>query len=133
MRRVTVTLGLALALSACAGQVPHCPAGAERMQVAELLFGHNIGDKLGVSEADFRRFVDEELTPRFPDGLTIVNASGQWREGDRIVREPSKVVLIAIPDAPDVRAKLDAARDAYKRRFKQQAVGLILRSSCVSF
>ena len=47
------------------------------MRTAQLFFGQNIGGERGVSEADFRKFVDEELTPRFPSGLTVLEGGGQ--------------------------------------------------------
>lgn len=105
------------------------------MLSAELLFGRKIGDHVGVSEAAFRRFVDQEVTPRFPDGLTILDASGQYhdRRRDRLIREPSKLVLIATSDEIANREKLAGIVDAYKRSFDQQSVGLILKPACASF
>lgn len=63
---------------------------------AEMLFGRKIGDRVGVSEADFAAFAAREITPRFPDGLTIIDARGQYRDAgrERLIREPSKLVLI---------------------------------------
>lgn len=111
-----------------------CSPGQEAMLTAELLFGRKIGERLGVSETAFRRFVDEEVTPRFPDGLTILDASGQYRDsGDVLIREPSKILLIALKDEPEGRARLAAIAQAYKTRFHQQSVGTILRPACVSF
>ena len=46
----------------------------------ELLFGRNIGGKLGVSEAQRRAFLAREVSPRFPDGLTVFDTAGQWRD-----------------------------------------------------
>ena len=43
------------------------------------MFGRNIGNRIGVSEGDFGRFVDGEIMSRFPNGLTVFNAAGQWR------------------------------------------------------
>lgn len=125
-----------LVLGGCAASAePACPGGGAWQPVAELLFGRNIGDRPGVSEADFRRYVEEELTPRFPDGLTIVDAEGQYRDRARgvSVREQSKLVLIAFHDSPHEYRKLEAAAEAYKRRFRQQAVGIIVKRACVSF
>lgn len=102
---------------------------------AEMLFGRNIGDRLGVSETDFARFVSREITPRFPDGLTIVDARGQYRDTDRgrLIREPSKVVLITFRDNPQKRAALSAIAEAYKATFKQQSVLTTTRETCASF
>ena len=88
-----------------------------------------------MSQAAFAAFIDEEVTPRFPAGLTILDGKGQYRDGGRgvIVREPSKIVLIAVKDDADTRQKLAAIAEAYKRRFAQQSVGTIFRPACVSF
>ena len=95
-------------LSSCASLGPAtCPAGQSPGRTVELFFGRNIGDRLGVSEADFQRFVDEELTPRFPDGLTVVDAAGQWRGASGLIgREPSKLVILVLLAAPATRASL---------------------------
>jgi hypothetical protein len=108
---------------------------AESMVSAELLFGRKIGDRIGVSEAAFAAFLAREITPRFPDGLTVVDARGQWRDQDRgtIVREPSKLVLLTFRDEAAKRENLGAIAEIYKREFRQQSVLTSLRTSCVTF
>jgi Protein of unknown function (DUF3574) len=113
--------------------VATCGLTAKPHVVAELIFGRNIGDRLGVGEGEFRRFVDEEVTPRFPDGFTVLDGHGQWREGGRIVREPSKVLVVALVEEERGRAELAAIAEAYKARFRQHSVITILRPGCVSF
>jgi hypothetical protein len=127
---------LALALAGCAtAPTPgRCPAGEERLRTAQLFFGRNIGDQPGVSEAAFRKFVDEELTTRFPDGLTILDGGGQWRGSEnQLIREASKVVLIVLPKTADAPQRVEAVRTAYKSRFHQDSVLLVTQASCVSF
>lgn len=129
-------LVLALALGACAAveRPPLCPAGQEHLRTAQLFFGRNVGARPGVSEADFRKFVDEELTPRFPDGLTILDGGGQWRGAEnQLIREAAKVVLIVLPRKGDAAQRIDAVRAAYKTRFVQDSVLLVTQASCVSF
>ena len=41
--------------------------------------------------------------------------------------------MIAMPPGADNDARLDQIIEAYKTRFKQQSVGLIIRPACVSF
>ena len=120
---------------AAAAQSLACPAPQKAQQVAELLFGRKIGDRIGVSEAQWTRFVDREISPRFPDGLTVLEAKGQWRDPDRnrIVREPSKLVQIVLPGKAEDQQRLNEIAEAYKKKFRQQAVGLIVRPACVSF
>jgi len=114
---------------------PPCHGAQQLRMVAELLFGRDIGRRVGVSEAAWASFVARELTPRFPDGLTITDAIGQRRDRDsgRTVQEPSKHVEIVLPGNRDDEARLDAVAAAYKHQFHQQSVGVIVRPACVSF
>lgn len=99
----------------------------------ELYFGRNIGSRVGVSERQWQAFVDRELTPRFPFGLTVIDGKGQWREGRTIVREPSKIVIVVTPDDADTRARLAAATAAYIKQFKQKSVGVVTQAVCAAF
>lgn len=128
-----LALGACLLVAGCATAPGACPPGAKSMLVAEMLFGRNVGDRVGVSEAAFRRFVDEDLTPRFPDGLTVLDAQGQYGSAGGIVKEPSKVVVIALDDTPEAEKRLSDAAEAYKRKFRQESVGIVRKRSCVSF
>jgi hypothetical protein len=112
-----------------------CRDPMKRMVVVDLLFGRNIDGRLGVTESRFTQFLAEEITPRFPDGLTVFDTTGQWRHEQRkiITRERSKVVMIAVTEDAGLQAKLDAIVAAYKQRFRQQSVGVMIRPACVSF
>jgi hypothetical protein len=114
---------------------PSCHGAQQPKMVAELMFGRDIGHGIGVSEAEWQHFVTRELVSRFPDGLTIIDAIGQWRDRDsgKIVHEPSKHVEIVLPGNKDDDARLDAVVAAYKRTFHQHSVGVILRPACVAF
>ena len=137
MRRVALLVVLAAVpvLPACTVLPQACAPPAESMVTAELLFGRKIGDRIGVSDAAFAAFLASEITPRFPDGLTVVDARGQWRDSERgsIVREPSKLVLLTFRDDAAKRENLTAIADAYKQQFRQQSVLTSLRTSCVTF
>ena len=99
------------------------------------MFGRKMGGQIAVSQAAWARFVDREITPRFPDGLTVIDATGQWRDPreGRIVREPSKLVQIVLPGKDEDQQHLDEIAAAYKARFHQQSVGIIVRPACVAF
>jgi Protein of unknown function (DUF3574) len=136
MRRCVLLLAMAGALSGCAAMgAPSCGSGGQPELVAEMVFGRNIGDSLGVSEADWNRFLDEEVTPRFPDGLTVMSASGQWRDTERgnVVQEPSNVLVVVLDDEGQDKPRIAEIATAYKQRFKQQGVLTMLRPACVSF
>lgn len=130
---------LALSLSGCAAapdmatRAAACPQGQEPMRLAQLFFGRATPGGGAVSEAEFKAFLDEEITPRFPAGLTVLDGGGQWRGAEnQLIREASKVVLIVIP-ARGERAKVDQVREAYKARFKQESVLLVTQQACVAF
>jgi hypothetical protein len=112
-----------------------CNAPQQPMQQVELMFGRNIGGHLGVSEAAWSRFLAREVTPRFPDGLSVLDAAGQWqdKERGRVVREPSKLVVIVTADDAPARDKLAAIVAAYKQQFRQHSVGVISRPVCAAF
>lgn len=125
-----------LLLSGCASlTAPACPAGQQPMRMAQLFFGQNIGGKPGVSDAEFRRFTDDELTPRFPNGLTVLDGGGQWKGADnKLIREASKVVVLVLPlHGGDVSRKLGEVRQAYNQRFHQDSVMLVTQTACVAF
>jgi len=113
---------------------PACPAGQEAHRTAQLFFGRNIAGRPGVNEPEFRRFVDQVLAPKFPDGLTVLDGGGRWRgDENALIRQASKVVLIVLPKGREDLPRLDAVRDAYKARFHQDSVLLITPAACVSF
>lgn len=132
-----ISLLLAIGSTALAAQsLPSaCHVGQHGRLMAELTFGRDIGRRIGVSEEAWRRFLDNEVTPRFPDGFTVVSALGQWRDrrSGRIVREPSKLVIIVLPGNSDDQARLEAIAGAYKRQFQQQSVGVIVQPACTAF
>jgi len=133
---LTLALTLALALAGGAdAQLLDCLGGQRPGQMAELMFGRNIGRRLAVNEADWSRFVDREIISRFPSGLTMFNAACYWGDATtkKIIREPSKVVQIVLPGQAEDIARLNEIVAAYKQRFKQQSVVMIVRPACVSF
>ena len=143
LRHATAALGRALAIlvlaPALAGtadaQLVECRGGQKPTQVAELMFGRNIGARFAVSESQWGRFVDREIMSRFPEGLTVYDAGGQWRDraSNKILRERSKVVQIVLPGHDEDVARLNEIAEAYKARFKQHSVITIVRPACVSF
>ena len=132
-------LAVALLLAGCVsvdidGETTICRSGLEPKTTADLYFGRNIGASTGVSDADWATFVDEEITPRFPNGLSVSDVAGQWKGGSgTIIREPSKAVMIVLSGEEGEYARLDAIRDAYKARFRQESVMLVQRQACVGF
>ncbi len=109
-----------------------CTLPAKRMERLELVFGL-IGKQGRVSPRAWAAFMDREVTPRFPDGLTIFDGYGQWRDKrGTINKEPSRLMLIWYQRDAASDAKIEAIRTAYKRRFHQESVLRADEISCVS-
>lgn len=123
-----------MALSAVPARAA-CFEGASERLVVEVLFGRNIGPVLGVTEEAFARFLDQEVTPRFPDGFTVLDMYGQYRGSgsQTIIREPGKYLVIALGDEARDIPRVREVVEAYKREFKQQSVGIFAHTACVSF
>ena len=53
-----------------------CRGSAKAMARLELLFGSTRRQGAPISEEEWTAFLDAEVTPRFPNGLTVL--SGPW-------------------------------------------------------
>ena len=140
-------IGVLVTLGACATHAPATsaptavsaslegdaarPAAAQGWVRSELYFG--VGEESGpadrpqsepISEAQWRAFLDKQVTPRFPDGLTVFDAYGQWLF--RGAREPNrlgtKVLVILHEDTPQRTADIEAIRLAWKQATGHQSV-----------
>ncbi len=147
----TALLAATLALTACASVPPPTssaaptaalqgdaarPAQAGGWVRSELYFG--VGEESSVEaggpadrpqterigEAQWRAFLDKEVTPRFPDGLTVFDAYGQWlfRGAAEPNRLATKVLVILHEDTPQRRDDIEAIRLAWKQATGHQSV-----------
>jgi Protein of unknown function (DUF3574) len=132
-------LAVLLGVSGCASPSTSrysCLLPAERrMLIAELFFGRDINGRAPLTEAEWAGFVAQTITPNFPDGFTVFDGDGQWRNPrtGHIARDPTKILLIAAPRTGDLARRLAALIDAYKTEFGQQSVGIITRDACAAF
>lgn len=100
----------------------------------ELFFGLSRPDGSEITEEEFQAFVDAEVTPRFPDGLTLLTGSGQFRNSDGdIIQEGSKLLILLYPYSRQSSALVEQIRSAYKDEFQQESVLRVDEQSCVSF
>jgi hypothetical protein len=104
---------------------------------AKLYFGLGAADHpgQGVSEAQWRDFLDKEVTPRFPDGLSVLDVYGQWQGKNEAAPESlrSKLLVVDFADSPENRAKIEAIRTAWKQRTGDQSVLSVIQPAEVSF
>ena len=89
-----------------------------------------------MTEAEWARFMAEVVTPAFPDGLTVLDGMGQWRNAaGRVSREDSKILLLVLPgqDQAAASARLAPVTAAWKARFAQESVLTVFRAGCAAF
>jgi len=101
---------------------------------SELYFGLSRQGSADVTPAEWQAFVDEVITPRFPNGLTVLEGNGQWQMRDgSLAKEKSRIVILVHPGTTDQQKKLDEIRQAYKKKFSQEAVMELDESIDVQF
>ena len=107
----------------------------QHMLVAELFFGRNTQGRQPVADAEWTEFAAQTIAPNFPDGFTVFDAQGQWRnpQTGQIVGGRTTILLVAAKRESDLSRRLSAVIDAYKAQFHQQSVGIITRDSCAAF
>jgi len=91
--------------------------------VTKLFFGLSSKDGRGVSDQAWDRFVAAAVTPRFPDGFTILKAHGQYRSaGGTTKAEASRVIVRVHSGAPEDYRRIEAIAEEYRRAFDQESV-----------
>lgn len=149
MLRRALLLSLCIALSACATVAPAPPVDAAMHGDAarpadaagwirsELYFsvGTEGQPRTQVDEAQWRSFLDREVTPRFPDGLTVFDGYGQWlfRGAAGPERQRAKVLVVLHEDTPARSADIETIRAAWKRASGHQSVLWSRQRADVSF
>jgi hypothetical protein len=103
----------------------------------ELYFGLGPADApdRGAGEAVWRDFLDKEVTPRFPAGLSVVDVYGQWQGKNQKAPERirSKMLIIDYPGTAENTARIEAIRAAWKQRTGDQSVLKVTQHADVSF
>jgi hypothetical protein len=92
---------------------------------SELYFGTSNKETGGeYTNEEWLQFLADEVTPRFPDGLTVLTGLGQWLAGGNVIQERSNVLIILHPlsNYAESSVKLEEIRDAYEQQFNQSSV-----------
>ena len=110
-----------------------CPADKSMVQTT-LYFGLNRPAGAQITGNEWQQFVDQDVTPRFRDGLTVFDARGQWLGNDgKVPREPSKALMLIHGKDAQSEKNIEALRGIYKSRFAQESVMRVDQPVCVQF
>ncbi len=100
----------------------------------ELFFGLSKPDGTEVNNAEFQRFLDREVTPKFPDGFTVISGQGQFRDTrGAILQERSKLLILLYSNVATSNQQIEQIRTAYITAFQQQSVLRADNLSCATF
>jgi hypothetical protein len=89
-----------------------------------------------VTDAQFMTFVDRSVTPQFPDGLTIQEGRGQWRDSNGVVERERSHELILLYPAAEARThdpQIERIRDAYVAAYGQDSVARLDEPTLADF
>ena len=99
----------------------------------ELYFGLSKPNGV-VTEEEFQNFINTEVTPRFPNGLTLLSGKGQFKDSTgTITIEGSKLLILFYIFDTESNSRVEQIREAYKNTFQQESVMRVDEQSCVSF
>jgi hypothetical protein len=138
MRRLAVLLALGLAGCVTQQASPPSPsvcAVGDAMVETQLFFGMNKPRGGFVSARDWDAFVSREVSPRFPEGFSVIDGAGFWRDGatQKTISEKSKVVVRLHEASAEADQAIGAIVEAYKVKFEQEAVLRVDRPVCAKF
>ncbi len=112
-----------------------CEIKSETLMIqSELIFGSLRQNLPPVTDAQWQNFVDTDITPKFPDGFSVIAVQGQWKASDgTIEKEPSHMLLVYNDGSKATSDKLEQLRNDYKQQFQQESVLRTDTQICVAF
>lgn len=135
-----LAFALALGLAGCvtpqaSAPTPSACAVGDAMVETQLFFGMSTPKGGFVSVRDWDAFVAREVSPRFPEGFSVIDGAGFWRDGTthKTISEKSKVVVRLHAPSAEADQAIGAIVEAYKVKFEQEAVLRVDRPVCAKF
>jgi hypothetical protein len=129
-----IVVAISVVVTACASSPgADCKNGEQSAVHDTLYFGTSKPNGV-VTGDEWTKFLEAVVTPRFPQGLTVSPASGQWRGSDGlVVREATHVLQLVHSDDTANERSVSEIAAAYKAQFQQEAVLRVRASACVSY
>ena len=103
--------------------------------VFTLFMGRAIPGRDDLTDDEWQAFLDDTVTANLPHGYTLFDADGGWMNPitRQTVKQRTKVLLVALPEAAASLAAINRIRNVYQRRFRQQLVGMTVEHGCGTF
>ena len=132
---LTIAAIVVLIVGLCLGSEKFaCPDGTDRIVEYQLFMGRSNASGEIVEDATWAAFLEDTVIPRFPDGLTVLDGQGHWRDSQGIAyHERSKLLIVLAPPGDGPMRLTNEISGEYKRRFDQESVLRVVGDTCVSF
>ena len=76
-----------------------------------------------VSELEWQLFLRDEVTARFPDGLSVWDAAGQWRAPlGSVEHDRTQVLLLVHHDTSAARQSVLTVIERHRKQFERQSL-----------
>lgn len=126
--------GLLLSSSACSNLITRAESSQKTLIKEELYFGLSKPGGKTVSEVEWQQFLNRVITPRFKDGLTVMDANGQYlNNSGKLIKERTKLVVVVYESNSTKNQMVQETISSYKKTFQQEAVLRVSSDVKVSF
>lgn len=135
--RALLLLSCMVTMAACESlpKINSVSCDGESWAEATFYFGRSRPAETEKTQKAWADFVQNEVTPRFPDGFTIFQGRGAWLNPvlKTTIYEASKVLVILHPDTVESRQNVADLAEAYRSHFHQQAALTSNHKTCATF
>jgi Protein of unknown function (DUF3574) len=126
--------GLLITTPACTNLITRAQSSQKTLIKEELYFGLSKPGGKTVSEVEWQQFLNRIITPRFKDGLTVMDANGQYlNNSGKLTREKSKLIILVYENSSTKNKMVQDTILNYKQTFQQEAVLRVTSNVKVSF
>lgn len=110
-----------------------CQPGEQLATLNALYFGTATAGN-PVAMAEWEKFLEQAVTPRFPQGLTWWQGAGQWQtDNKKLLREQTYILHLVYPRTKQNEHAIQAIITEYKEKFSQEAVLRAQSHVCISY
>lgn len=127
-------VGLLTTTPACTNCLTRAESSQKTLIKDELYFGLSKPGGKTISEVEWQQFLNRVITPRFKDGLTVMDANGQYlNNSGKLSREKTKLIILVYETNQSKNQMVQEAISSYKKTFQQEAVLRVTSNVKVSF
>ena len=135
MRNTLAGLVAAVFLTGCAYPETKQLCSGTQLVETQLYLGMSMPQGTKITESEFAAFLKSDVVSRFPQGFTVFDAKGFWRDAQKqkTIAENSKVIFRLHQASMDEDTRINEIIQSFKRRFAQDSVLRTDKVVCAHF